>query len=216
MRAVSPLLALILAATAVACSSSGEQSGTGSAPVESGVALVPMPGAGLERCRNAESLRPACPSLIPSAQWRDRAEWGTERGRILFGGGAYELAAGAEHPGHPEQDRPPRLVHLVVLGGREAGNLAFEWPPPGHAVTLEDGLFARQRHRALFFGERNWGRRLGELALAPPYPRGGIAGNHLVFRWREEGSYYAVTLHGWEPFLETAPALRALVASLPG
>jgi hypothetical protein len=216
MRALSATLVIVIAAIATACSSPTERSGTDSAPRDTGVELVSMPTPALERCRGAERLGAACPSLIPSAQWRDRAEWSTERGRILFAGDAHELAAGAEHPGHPEQDRPPRLVHLVVLGGREAVTFAFEWPRPGGAVTLEDGLYARERRRALSFGERTWGGRSGELVLAPAYPLGGISGNHLIFRWREEGSYYAVTLHGWEPLTETAIALRAMVASSTG
>jgi hypothetical protein len=213
MRAVSLLLALVLAATPVACSSPQVPNGVESASSERGVELVPMPAPALERCRGAELLSPACPSLVPSARWHSRAEWRTERGRIIFPG-AYELAAGAEHPGQPGQDRPPRLVHLVVLGGREAANVAFEWPRAEDPVMIEDGLYARERRRALFFGERSWGGRRGELVLAPAFPQGGITGNHLIFRWRNESFYYAVTLHGWEPFTETATALRAMVSSV--
>jgi hypothetical protein len=214
MRAVA-VTALLFAALAGACSSSSDQHvRTSSLPSEGGVALVRMPAPALGRCRGDKTLSRACPAVVPSARWRDRPEWSSERGRSVFPG-AYELAAGAEHPGRPEQDRPPRLVHLVVLGGREARSLAFEWPRAGAAVGVEDGLYARDRRRALSFGARSWNGRSGELVLAPAFPDGGIVGNHLVFRWREGGSYYAVTLHGWEPFTEVVTTLRAVVTSLP-
>jgi hypothetical protein len=208
--------ALLFAALAGACSSPSDQHvATPSVPSERGVALARIPAPALKRCHGDKTLSRACPAVVPSARWRDRPEWSTERGRIVFPG-AYELAAGAEHPGRPEQDRPPRLVHLVVLGGREARSLAFEWPRRRAAVAVEDGLYARDRRRALSLGERSWNGRSGDLVLAPAFPDGGIVGDHLVFRWREGGSYYAVTLHGWEPFTEVVTTLRAMVASVPG
>jgi hypothetical protein len=214
MRSLARLLALGLVASAAACSSSqGQNGGTESADGEKLIALVRMPTPALERCRSG-NLLPACPALVPSARWRDRPEWSTQRGRIVFRG-AYELAAGAEHPGHPRQDRPPRLVHLVVLGGHEAAAVGSEWAAARAGIAVQDGLYRRDRRRPLSFGQRTWAGRSGELLLAPPFPQGGIVGNHVVFRWRRGESNYVVTLHGWEPFSETVGVVRRLVESLP-
>jgi hypothetical protein len=207
------LLALVAVAIAAGCSSSPEKrESTESERRTSGIALVRMPARALARCRGGSLVALACPTLVPSSRWRDRAEWSNERGRLPFRG-VFELGAGAEHPGQPEQDRPPRLVHLVVLGGREATR-GFRWPRPATAVVLRDRLYGRERHRALSFGTRTWAGRHGELVLAPAFPEGGIVGNHLIFRWREGGAYYAVSLHGWEPFTETVGVLRAVVESI--
>jgi hypothetical protein len=54
----------------------------------------------------------------------------------------------------------------------------------------------------------------GDLILAPSYPRGGMLGNHLVFRWGSKRRY-VVSLHAWEPLLEAEATLRAIVASTP-
>jgi hypothetical protein len=67
----------------------------------------------------------------------------------------------------------------------------------------------------LSFGPTTWGGRRGALLLAPPYPRGGIESNHLLFRWLNGGVDYEVSVHGWEPFTEVAPVLRAVVESIP-
>lgn len=56
--------------------------------------------------------------------------------------------------------------------------------------------------------------KAGTLALAPPYLYAGMAGNHLIFRWRQNGRSYALSLHAWEPFLETVATLRAIIESI--
>jgi hypothetical protein len=56
---------------------------------------------------------------------------------------------------------------------------------------------------------------VGSLILAPPYLYGGMAGNHLIFRWNEGGRSYAVSIHAWEPFLATVETLRRIVQSIP-
>jgi hypothetical protein len=60
-----------------------------------------------------------------------------------------------------------------------------------------------------------WSGRRGTLLRAAPYPRGGIHGDHLVFRWREGRREYAVSLHAWKPLRETVATLDAIVTSLP-
>jgi hypothetical protein len=172
-----------------------------------------MPAAALERCRAGKLVGPACPALIPSSRWRTRTEWSDERGDFPFPG-AFELSAGAEHP-EPSLDRPPRFVHVLILGGEQAAALPFRWPSVADAVPVRDGLRRLHRRHALALGRRTWGGHQGELVLAPPFGAGGITGNHVIFRWREGSSYYAVTLHSWEPFTEAVAVLRALVDSVP-
>lgn len=70
-----------------------------------------------------------------------------------------------------------------------------------------------RRRRPLFLGRVTWGGHEGVLVLAPPFPRGGLQGNHLIFSWGEGSK--AVSLHGWEPFEEVPTVLRAIVESIP-
>ena len=107
----------------------------------------------------------------------------------------FNLQWGAEDPARPERNRPPRLSHLVVAAGR-----------PG--TTLR-GIATRTLRRA------DWQGRRGTLLLAAPYPRGGLMGDHLIFRWRDGAGEYAASLHAWEPFQETVDTLEAVVASMP-
>jgi len=180
-----------------------------------GILLVGLPSPALRRCRAGPLVGPACPTLIPDSRWRERPGWKAQRGTFPLAAGAFELSAGAEHPGRPCQDRPPRLVHLLVLGGRAASAFELERPPNGDAGHVRDGLYARPRRTALLLGQPVWDGRRGELVLAPPFEQGGgIVGNHLIFRWGD-GVDRAVTLHGWEPFSETVAVLRAVVESIP-
>lgn len=78
-----------------------------------------------------------------------------------------------------------------------------------------DGLLAKRRRGFVLLGRVTWAGRRGVLVLAPPYPRGGIEGNHVVFEWHEEGSTYRLSLHAWEPFSEVPDVLEAVVESLP-
>jgi hypothetical protein len=74
-------------------------------------------------------------------------------------------------------------------------------------------VFLRDRSTALSFGEVRFGTKGGVLVLAPSYPLGGMLGDHLIFYWKSGGVDYMVTLHSWEPFLQTVATLRALVIS---
>ena len=107
----------------------------------------------------------------------------------------FNLQWGAETPGRPARNRPPRLSHVVVAAGG-----------PGQSLA---GVRTRALRRV------SWSGRQGTLLRAAPYPAGGIHGNHLVFRWRAEEREYAVSLHAWKPLPEAVATLRAIVASLP-
>lgn len=124
----------------------------------------------------------------------------------------FNLERGGEYPAEPERNRPPRMAHLVIAGGEvERSAPVFD-----HFIgaRLRDGLMRQQRARSLSFGRVRWHGLRGDLFLAPSYPRGGMLGNHLVFRW---GSVprYVVSLHAWEPLTEAAATLKAIIASTP-
>jgi hypothetical protein len=206
-------LAVAVLLAVVGCFSGEPEAGTSPGVVD-GIELAPMPPPALERCRAGKVVARACPTLIPSSLWRYRPDWSQQRGGFPFPG-AFELSAGAEHP-EPSLDRPPRFVHLLILGGGQAAKPGFKWASGADAVAVRDGLRRLHRAQALPLGRRTWGGREGELVFAPSFGAEGIAGNHVVFRWRDGSSYYAVTLHSWEPFTETVAVLRALVESVPG
>jgi hypothetical protein len=126
----------------------------------------------------------------------------------------YNLGRGADHPLHPELDRPPGFLHVVAAVGELERLTALRQVRPALA-TLRDGRLREERSRPVSFGRVRWGGRSGILQLMPSWPGGGMLGNHLVFSWREQKREYALSLHGWEPLTEAAATLRAMVKSLP-
>lgn len=110
-------------------------------------------------------------------------------------------------------DRPPFFTHVEIFAGDLRGAFPFAYPARGHPLRLANGLFARSRSRPLFFGAHVWAGRRGTLVLAPPYPSGGVQGDHLVFRWRRGSVGYAIGIHAWEPLVQAGATLRAIVVS---
>ena len=227
MRGLLVLLLVPLAARAAACT--GDEEGadpptTTSAPPTTTapappptttepdeVALVPTPAGALRRCRRAPAVAPACPREVPEAPYDPTSPIyvaesypGAQAGERFF-----SLQWGAEHPGEPELDRPPATVHVVVSAAvRHRG-------PVTRPASLRDGLLEEPRRTYLILGRVVWAGRRGVLLLAPPFPRGGIEANHLVFRWTARGTVRTVSLHAWEPFSEVPHVLKEVVESLP-
>jgi len=135
-----------------------------------------------------------------------------EGGGTRFSLATFNLERGAEYRDAPERNRPPRMAHLLVVGGHVERSAAGVFDDLRH-VALRDGLMRRARDRSLGFGTRWWSGHAGQLFLAPSYPRGGMLGNHLVFRWRTGRRTYVLSLHAWEPLTEAAATLRAVVGS---
>lgn len=176
------------------------------------VALAALPARALRECRRLRALRPACPEVAPEAPYDPASPVFVARSRRGIphqGLRGFELQWGAEHPGAPELDRPPATVHLVVSEGWGA-RLA-----QGRGVRAGDGLLEARRRAPLFLGRVRWAGKRGDLVLVPPFPRGGIEANHLLFVWQQGGAGYGVSLHGWEPFSEVPGVLRAVVESVP-
>jgi hypothetical protein len=188
---------------------------TGVAPAGSApraLELVPLAPKKLAHCRKAPLLRAACPQLVPRVRAAYLNHLAVEGEGTRFSLATFNLERGAEYPDAPERNRPPRMAHLVVVGGhveRSAAGVFDDLTP----VALRDGLLRRRRERSLGFGTVRWAGRAGQLFLAPSYPRGGMLGNHLVFRWRAGRREYVLSLHAWEPLTEAVATLRAVVAS---
>jgi hypothetical protein len=175
------------------------------------VALVALPARALRECRRLRALRPACPELVPEAPYDPASPVfvaRSRRGISHLGLRGFELQWGAEHPGAPELDRPPATVHLVVS---EGWGVLLDLRR-GH---VRDGLLEQRRRAPISLGRVRWAGKRGDLVLIPPFPRGGIESNHLLFTWQQGGTIYGVSLHGWEPFTEVRPVLRAVVQSIP-
>lgn len=179
-------------------------------PAAEAIALVPMRPRALRRCRRFSVLAEACPLLVPEGRFGPGSGAYQVFSRARFPQPAawtFSLQQGGEHPGRPELDRPPETVHVVVTAG----------PPLRTAlprrVELRDGLLEERRRKPLFLGRFTWGGHEGVLFLAPPFPRGGLQANHLIFSWGAGSK--AVSLHGWEPFTEVPAVLRAVVESVP-
>lgn len=178
------------------------------------VQMVKLAPAKRQHCAKSPFVRPACPRLVPRVRATFLSHLAPDLvsppdGRVA----AFGLERGGEDPRRPERNRPPLMAHIEILAGAVERGAAFEYPT--RAVPLRDGILRRARTRALFFGPLTWGGRSGRLFLAPPYLHGGVLGNHLVFRWREDDTEYVLSLHAWEPLRETAATLKAMVESLP-
>jgi hypothetical protein len=115
-----------------------------------------------------------------------------------------------------ERDRPPTFLHLALYATEGAldRHVPFELPCTGPVVRdAADRLLVAPRDTAACLGEAELGGRNGTLALAPPFPAGGEAGDHLLFVSQEGGVSYAATLHAWTPVAETIDALARVTAS---
>src|SRR5438105_12453039 len=79
--------------------------------------LVQPPRHVLAACRRSRLLRPACPTRLPSAAYPGTTPWAGVGGYLVYGAHVFNLQVGGEHLGHPEQDRPPRFLHVVIAAG---------------------------------------------------------------------------------------------------
>jgi hypothetical protein len=127
----------------------------------------------------------------------------------------FNLERGGEYPKNPERNRPPRMGHVVAVAGNVERLASFREPSDETGNQLRDGLMRRSRGAPLSFGRVRWAGRVGALYLMPPFPHGGMLGNHLVFSWRQDERPYALSLHAWEPLTESAATLEAMVQGLP-
>jgi hypothetical protein len=168
--------------------------------------MATSPANVLEACRDTGSIETICPSRLPVATRPFRVS--SFRG----GGGqrVFSAESGGPYPGLVRRNAPPGLVHLVLHAGDLAEAFPFPYPTPGS----EPSAVGRHRTEPVPLGTPRWGGRDGSLVLAPSFTVGGIDGDHLIFRWREDDTEYAVSLHAWKPVVEVSATLRSVVESI--
>jgi hypothetical protein len=201
MRSRESALALACLLAMAACSAGPER-----APVDKRVDLMALPKGHLMECRRFPQLKPACPRNIPvaeSEQRRARA-FRSEDHFVFF------TEWSGPYPGVTPRNSPPRFVHVNVHAGVLDQAFAFEWPE--EAPSLPDSV-PRKRRKGILLENITWFGKEGSLILAPSFPAGGIDGDHVVFRWDEEGDEYAISIHAWSPLSESIDALREVVGS---
>lgn len=198
-----------------ACSS--EEPATGEA--YAGPVMMELSEDDLAKCKSKTALRPVCPTRVPEAKqepgYYHRALASNEgtRKRDAF---TFSVEWGAPYRNRVnERDRPPRFSHVVVSVG-DHDPFSFKWPGvPKSRCSHENPDGGCDDKTARGLGDRDWGPHPGELALAPPYPLGGLYGSHLIYRWVEDGQSHVVSLHAWRPLGEAEAALERTVESIP-
>jgi hypothetical protein len=159
-----------------------------------------------ELCRTPPMLRSACPSRVPAdgglgafVDVVPTPPSARPKLRSLF----VSVSWGGEHP-DPRVNRPPRFVHLEFTAGHVVSSRRYGPPVPLSRVTVPDGYAVT---RPISLGQRDWTGNRGKLVF------GDCFGNHLCYRWRENGRDYQIDLHAWEPVAQTVHVLRAIVTS---
>ena len=152
-------------------------------------------------CRTRAILRVACPSRVPATgvhsayitvvpmPWDGR----TKRPSLLVS---------ADWLGR----RPPPFVHLELATGRFPVASRYAPRAPISRLKVPEDYNVTQ---PIPLGERAWTANPGRLVF------GDCFGNHLCYRWRQDGRRYQIDLHAWGPVTQTVQVLRAIVRSTP-
>lgn len=176
--------------------------------------LVLLSAAKLAHCERSGLLRPVCPRLVPRVGAAYLSNLSVElTGRLVLD--VFNLERGGEYPRNPERNRPPRMAHVVAVAGNVERLASFRGPRDETGEQVRDGFMRPSRVVPLSFGRTRWAGRVGVLYLMPPFPHGGMLGNHLVFSWHQGERPYALSLHAWEPLTESVATLQAMVEGLP-
>jgi hypothetical protein len=149
-----------------------------------------MPDKMMQKCQRYSRLKSTCPAMVPEVH--DPTFQRALSSHNDPGSWVFFAEWNAPHPGLTDRNAPPAFAHLNLFVGPMS-----ERPGSQH------------------LGSRMWNGREGELVLAPPYPIGGMEGDHLIFKWAEGGLDHSLSLHAWEPLVDTEATLRAIVESLP-
>jgi hypothetical protein len=160
-----------------------------------------------ELCRTPPLLRRACPRRLPSVgpqgAYVEVVPTPSNRHKptSLF----VSVSWGGEYP-EPRLNRPPRFVHLELTAGHVVSSRRVGSPVPLGRLTVPGGYIATH---PISLGQRDWTANPGRLVF------GDCFGNHLCYRWRQNGREYQIDLHAWDPVTETTHVLRAIVSSTP-
>jgi hypothetical protein len=197
------LTALVL----VSCTCTAEPpDGVQRVPEVTPVPLIARPGRVLDQCRRTPFVGPACPGLLIETDGPYKTQ---AIGLPDSPSWTLDVQAGAPYPGVDRRNAPPRFAHIAI----EAGDVRFEFSML--EATSKTDLVDKQRTEGLVISRPTWGGRTGLVLLAPPYPLGGIHGDHLMFSWTAEGTDFIVSLHAWRPLDEATATLRRIVESIP-
>jgi hypothetical protein len=167
----------------------------------------------LAYCEKSLRLRLACPHVLPRMR-QPPPHWDVNLCLIGHAGCAGLTWDDLSLVDAGYGMRPPDWSHVIVQAGNLAHAFPFPYPTSGRRIARLDGLFARRRPHAIYIGTFIWGGRRGTVVLAPDFPAGGEQGNHLIFRWQDNRTAYAVGLHGWEPLSRALAILRQMVISI--
>jgi hypothetical protein len=200
-------LALFLPA---ACSDPPERGGSGETVPPQAASVGSIPGELARICLSAAGGRLPCPQIVPEA--RKPYRWDVFS--PLKGHTVFFAEWSGPYPGIVRENKPPRFAHLVVQAGDLHRVLEFPLPTTGPESSPPEEP-SPDRRKALLLDRPAWGGRDGILVLAPPFPGGGIEGDHLMFVWKEASADYSVSLHAWLPMEETITTLQAMVESIP-
>jgi len=157
-----------------------------------------------ELCRTTPMLRPACPRRVPAAGVQGASldvvpTPPSERPRLT------SVLVNIQYSDLREK-RPPPFVHLELTAGRVVSSTRFSQPVPIGRLTVPEGYAVT---RPISLGRRDWTAHPGMLVF------GDCFGNHLCYRWSQNGRDHQIDLHAWEPVAQTVRVLRAIVASTP-
>jgi streptogramin lyase len=149
--------------------------------------VLPVPSEILLVCHRAQakgSFRVMCPARLPRASVGYPSQPPNPlTARVLSDRGTLvgiEMGYGAPYPRGQRRNHPGRFLHLAIL----RGDVEVAAAPKGSTPL----------------GTKRVGGRRGRLFQAPPYSNsrwGLYHGNHLIFRWRERGFPYTLSLHSW-------------------
>jgi hypothetical protein len=201
MKAILVLAALV---SITSCSNATETETT-----PDHLQLMPIPDSHVLKCRRLGRLSPACPRSVPFVEVSQERARAFRSGRAHF---VFFSEWSGPYPGVSRKNAPPRFAHLVVHAGDLDQALPFHWPQ--ESMTVPDPIPTKRREPILL-DRVTWSDKDGGLVLAPSFPSGGIDGDHVIFRWTQDGDQYAISLHAWLPLDDTIAALEAVVASIP-
>ena len=181
-----------------------------SVDVEGGATLTSLPPAAEKVCSKGAPLSRVCPTLVPLVRSRSYLvdSFGRPGGRFQV----LELASGAPSNNDFSRNAPPRVAYVVIEAGKPDFMIDLGEPYP-NKVPLEELLGTHLDQPQLVAPEKKWGWDK-TLVLAPSFPSGGAHGDHLLYRWEENGFEYVVSLHAWSPAAEAVRTLHAIVRSI--
>jgi hypothetical protein len=141
-----------------------------------------QPPVAIRRACRVAAGRSALPVQCP-ARWPRHGGPGAAEPRVLRtsrAGYLIDVANGLTQPWKP------LVFHVIVAGQRAPFDRTFAGTAP------EIGL----PKQAQLLGHAGVGGVQATLRAAPPYPRGGIHGGHVIVTWNDGGHGYLVSVHG--------------------